>query len=373
MRIRIIAMAVLVAALVAACQPDPMMTDNGRLVGEQPPDQGGGAPTLFLPPTSTPLIVPTSPPVIVPTQSAPTEVAGVAIATADNQFIVVSPTELPSKTPSVTPTQSAVPSQTTTPTITVTVTSSPTSEQFSFRGGGQSSAQEATAYAVNLQAQQQRATQQAVVSAQNAFVPAPPGDFPPPPSDGGGAPPPAGNAGQQNSQAPAPGGGPVVSNGAANFQPASVCGANGWFAGDIRVETCPVNGADSSNAAFQRFQYGYMFWLEKTDRVYAFVLSGGAPRWASYPDTWQPTDPECQGEDAVNVADQQAWTPVQGFCSTWTQDGSLRNALGYAEDRYEFSYVARYQAGEGGSIAIEDNVGNVFYGGAGGGWSLTIR
>ncbi|MEM6284591.1 MAG: hypothetical protein AAF787_20545, partial [Chloroflexota bacterium] len=171
MRIRIAVMATL-AALAAACQPDPMMTENGRLVGEQPAEQVAGVPTLFLPPTSTPLIVPTTIPL--PTQLPPTEVAGVSIATAPAESIVVTTTLQPSKTPSITPTQSAVPSQTTTPTITVTTTASPTSQQFSFSGGGQSSAEEATAYAVNLLAQQQRATQQAVVSAQNAFVPGPP-------------------------------------------------------------------------------------------------------------------------------------------------------------------------------------------------------
>ncbi|MEL6148966.1 MAG: hypothetical protein AAFR56_05015 [Chloroflexota bacterium] len=157
---------------------------------------------------------------------------------------------------------------------------------------------------------------------------------------------------------PAASEGRQVTNPAANFQPASVCGANAWFATDIRVETCPGNSDSTSSAAFQRFDSGYLFWLEATDRVYAFVLTDGTepPWWASYPAVWQQTAAGCPG-----------------VCSTWTQDGTLRTALGAAVDRTELLYVARYQPGERDSIAIEDNAGNVYYGGSGGSWSLRLR
>ncbi|MEM6529385.1 MAG: hypothetical protein AAF653_13900, partial [Chloroflexota bacterium] len=110
-----------------------------------------------------------------------------------------------------------------------------------------------------------------------------------------------------------------------------------------------------SSAAFQRFEYGAMFWLEDTRQVYAFVLSGAPPRWTSYPAVWQPTNPGCTAD-----------------CSTWTQDNRLRLALGEPVDRYGISYVANYQIGQGGSIAIADTTGSVYYGGSSGLWSLRL-
>jgi hypothetical protein len=317
-----------------------MMTDNGRLIGERTLSPEEAIPTLFLPPTTTPVIVPTAIPTVNPT-GIPTEVAGLPIATAQNNFIVVSPTLLPSKTVTTTPTQSPIPQVTTTPTITVTATATATSQQFSFRGDDrQSSAAEATAYAINLAAQQDRSTQQ-VISSQNAFVP------------------PAGQPNQQNA--------------GIERRPAAECTEIQWFAQELLVETCPNALPESTNAAFQRFQYGYMFWLEQTDRIYVFFTSVGVPGWADFADPWNDDLQVCRGEQAVNVANQQAWTPVQGFCMVWSNNDNVKSRIGYAEDRFEFSYVARYQIGEEGSIAIEDNLGNVFYTGPSGLWSLFIR
>lgn len=322
----------------AACQPDPAITQNGGLVGESTrnPD---GVPTLFLPPTNTPVIVPTAAPTSIPRQ-VPTEVAAIPIATAQNDNIIVTPTSPPSKTPSITPTQTAIPSTTPTPTITVTATVTATSEQFAFRGQGQSSAAEATAYALNFQQQQARAAeadQQQQVSTGNAFVP----------SGGFGAPP-------DNVQ----------------ISPGSSCTGEPWFFADIAAPTCPVSTVDSTNAAFQRFQYGYMFWLQDNDQIYAIYNTFQSPRWTQHQNVWRDGMPDCQGEDAVNYANVQAWSPIQGFCMIWTQDDRVAERIGYAEDRYEFSYIARYQFGADNSIAIEDNVGSVFYLGPNGTWDL---
>lgn len=330
---------VCVVLLVAACQPDPTLTQNGRLIAERTLDPDEALPTLFLPPTNTPVIVPTSAPTSV-AQAAPTEIEEIQIATAQNDFILITPTLQPSKTPSVTPTQTAEPTITTTPTITVTAPPTATSSQFSFRGEGSSSAAEATAYALNLQQQQQRAAesnQQQTFSSQNAFVPqTAPSSF-------------------ENA-------------------PASNCiGGTEWFFAGLSTATCPTGAADSSNAAFQRFQYGYMFWLQDTNQIYALYVTNEPPRWTTHPNLWNDGMEECSGERAASFANVQAWEPIQGFCMAWRQDSRMQARIGYAEDRYEYSYIARYQVGEEDTIAIEDNIGNVFYLGPQGQWDLWRR
>lgn len=317
---------------ISACQPAPTMTDGGRLIAESTSSTEDALPTLFLPPTRTPVIVPTS----APTQPPATEVVAMPIATADNEQAMV--TLPPSKTPTITPTQTSIPTITTTPTVTVTTTPSPTSQQFAFRGAGQSTAAEATAYALNLQSAQQRADEQASVSSQNAFVP---------PSSGGGA-----------------------SSGAA---PAANCDGTQWFFAGIPTTSCPSSQPESTNAAFQRFQYGYMFWLEKTDQIYVIYNSADMPRWQEFPDEWQDGMSECSQATAVNYADQQGWTPVQGFCLVWMGNQTVADRIGLSEDRFEYSFIARYQLGENGSIALEDNLGSIFFLSSNGTWDLARR
>jgi hypothetical protein len=343
MRYPVTAGFVLLVLVTAACQPTPTITDDGRLIADNATTAVEAAvPTLFLPPTNTPVIVPTTQPTVPPSPTrAPAESDNVPIATARSDAIVVTPTLLPSKTPTVTPTQTIAATVTATATTTLTPQPSPTSEQFAFEGRqGSSTAAEATAYAEWLVASGGRATQQGTggVSGQNAFVP------------------------PSNAQ-------PAESS--ASQSPVTCSGVNWAF--DVIPVTCPTAPADGTNAAFQRFQYGYMAWLEATDRIYVMYVNSGDPGWRTFTDDWVDGMDECSQGTAVNVASEQGWTPIRGFCLVWSRNADVKNRIGLSEDRYEYSYIARYQLGEDDSIAFEDNLGNFFYLTPGGKWQIGLR
>ncbi len=336
----------LLIALAAACQPAPSITDDGRLIAQNATeDTEDAVPTLFLPPTNTPVIVPTVQPTAPPSPTpAPAESDNIPIATARNDVIVVTPTLLPSKTPTVTQTQTQITTATATATTTLTPTVSPTSEQFSFEGRqGSSNAAEATAYAEWLFANDARATQDnqsGGVSGQNAFVP------------------------------------PSVAQPAESSIAASspvTCTNISWVFPQLVPVTCPTSTADGTNAAFQRFQYGYMAWLEATDRIYVMYVNSGEPGWRTFTDDWVDGMDECSQSTATNIASQQGWTPIRGFCLVWSRNDDVKNRIGLSEDRFEYSYIARYQLGDEDSIAFEDNLGNFFYLTPNGKWQIGIR
>ena len=333
----------------AACQPNPTLTENGRLVSERTLSPDEALPTLFMPATQTPLIVPTDAPTQAATAPPATEVAGVPIATAQGEDAApASPTTLPttrpSKTPTVTQTQSPVPSITQTPTITVTPTASPTSLQFSFQGQqGQSSAEEATAYAISVRAAQQRAQAAAgnpAPAANPAFVaPAP-------------------------QPAAAPGGN----------QPQTLRGTNctgtNWFFSKFQPDTCPTSQTVTDDAAYVNFERGYMIWLRATGEIYVVYTTSGQPEWEKFSDTWNPGYAGCSESDRVYDPQRQAWEPKNGFCKVWRENGAVADRIGWALYNYEISYQPSYQPGEDGSLAIEDPDGSVFYLNANGTWDL---
>ncbi len=332
-------------ALMAACQPSPTLTENGRLVGERTLAPDEALPTLFMPATSTPLIVPTDAPTEDAPQSPATEVAGVPIATAPGeQPTSPTPTNRPSKTPTVTPTQSPVPSIT--PTASVTPTVTPTSLQFSFQEQqGQSSAEEATAYAVAVAAAQRRAQAAA-------------GNDPNANNTGGNSNPPP----QQR---------PSTNN---DSNPQTVAGANcpnnPWFFSKFQPDTCPGAQTQVNNAAYVNFERGYMIWLEATGQIYTIYTTSGQPEWEQFEDTWTPGYPGCSEEDRRYDPQRQAWTPKSGFCKVWTENGDVADRIGWALYNYEVAYQPSYQPGQDGSVAIEDPDGSVFYLNADGTWEL---
>jgi hypothetical protein len=64
---------------------------------------------------------------------------------------------------------------------------------------------------------------------------------------------------------------------------------------------------------------------------------------------------------------------VQGFCLVWTRNNDVAARIGLSEDRYEYSFIARYQFGQNGSLALEDNLGSIFYLSSNGTWDLVRR
>lgn len=288
---------------VAACQPTDF-TDGPRLLDERTLEPNPDSiPTLFVLPTDTPLLQPTR------TTAPPTEVVGVAIATADqNEVVLVTPTVQPSKTSTVTPTITQQPSQTTTPTVTVTA-SATVNNQFSFSGEGQTTNVEAT-----------RIAQQAATG-NNPFVEV-----------------------------------PTVSRPPAN------CTSTQWFYTQFAPPDCPVEQPITGSGVFQRFEYGYMVWLEHNDKIYVMYNTANQPRWQIFDDPYQEGAPEL--DYAWHTYEQQppqTWQPRRGFGEVWRNFDTVRFRIGWTVQEWETIYTPRYQRGADGTISIEAPDGGVFY------------
>jgi hypothetical protein len=308
----------------AACQPSPAFEGDGpRLLEERPlATSAASLPTVFQLPSDTPVLAVTA---------ASTEVADDPIATAppqgDNR-IFVTPTQPPSKTPTVTPSQTTEPTITQTSTITRTPSVTPpppTNDQFAFTGQGQTNNSLATAVA-------QGAGQSAQPPPDNPFlVP----------------------QGQQN----------VV---AAN------CTGNPWWFDSFGPPACPSEQPVTGSGVFQRFENGYMVWLEHNDKIYVMYDTAETPRWQIFDDPYIEGDPELDyAWFTYERQPPQSYQPRRGFGEVWRQYDAVRFRIGWAIQEWETVYVPRYQRGEDGSITIEHPDGGLFYlAPRGASWSL---
>lgn len=293
---------------VAACASDAAFVDGPRLVDERTlePPAAEALPTLFTLPTETPLIAPTATQTALPVA---TEVDGVAIATAEQGAAApATPTLQPSKTPTVTPTHTIQPTTTTTPTTTVTA--SPTvDEQFTFGGEGQTSNADATRIA----------------------------------------------------QIGSTGGNPLVYAPQQQL-PAANCTSTQWFYTQFAPPDCPVEQPITGSGVFQRFEYGYMIWLEHNDKIYIMYNTAESPRWQIF------DDPYVEGAEELDYAwhtyeqqPPQTWQPRRGFGEVWRNFDPVRFRIGWTVQQWETIYTPRYQRGADGTVSIEDPSGGVFY------------
>lgn len=300
----------LLALLMAACQPDPALTIGGGIASEE--TQQAALPTLFALPTATPVIVPTT----VPSEAVEAPLR-IQIATGEGEMLVQTPTLAPSKTPTTTPTRTIAPTVSQTPTTTVTPTTTPTSQQFTFTGDGQSNNADATAVAMG------------VLSSQNPFI------DPPLPQ-------------------------PVPQRPEAMNAPAANCSTNPWFFGEAGPPVCPVEEPQRGHGTYQRFEYGFMVWLEFNDKVYVLYDTPEQPRWQNYDDPYIEGAPE-RPENWPEVQRLGTFQPRRGFGEVWRQFEYVRARVGWALHEWETIYTPRWQRGEDGSILIEDPIGGVFY------------
>jgi len=299
-------------AAITACSPDASLTGEGpRLVGEREiagQRDPNAVPTLFVLPTLTPVLPPTDAP--------PTEAPAQPIATADSpDFVLVTPTLQPSKTPTVTPTQTQIPTITLTPTTTVTAAATATDDQFVFNGAGGSSFAEATAIA-----------QQARFGA-NPFD-----NPPPPPSDNGVA--------------------------------AAQCDGNPWWisADAYAPPACPQEQPITGHGVFQRFENGYMIWLEHNDKIYVMYQTAEQPRWQIFDDPYIEGEPELDYSwIAKERQPPQTYQPRRGFGEVWRNFDDARFRIGWAVQEWETIYTPRHQRGVDGSVTIEHPDGGFFY------------
>lgn len=315
---RIIAGLSLIWVLLAtACRPVPSNIQA---------DTAAQLPTVMVLPTETAVIIPTSVgtdvPILLATDApaanpvATESIEEVPIATALQMDLATStPTLLPSKTPTVTPTETLIPTITNTPTITATATLTPTSDQFVFDGPGQSSSSEATAIAEGFTGEQ------------NPFL----------------------NINPQGLNNPS------------SSAPSTQCAGTPWFF-NATLPGCPIEGPTTGIGVFQRFETGYMIWLESNDRIYVMYNTAEQPRWQMFDDPYVEGAPE--RDNAWHTKEQQppqTWQPRRGFGEVWRQYSDVRFRIGWAVQEWETIYSPRYQLGEDGGISIEGPSGGVFY------------
>jgi hypothetical protein len=104
-------------------------------------------------------------------------------------------------------------------------------------------------------------------------------------------------------------------------------------------EECPTAPV-VSQAAEQHFEHGTMIWIEEKNRVYILyndeVLS---PKWESYNDEWDESQPE---HDPEIIPPDGLYQPVRGFGLIWRQNPRVRERLGWAVDQ-ERGFVTTVQ------------------------------
>lgn len=102
--------------------------------------------------------------------------------------------------------------------------------------------------------------------------------------------------------------------------------------------------------AEQRFQHGWMFWLQPNRQIWVLTRdSAGNPIWSVYDDTFVEGEAEY---DPQLVAPEDLHQPIRGFGKLWRENLEVRQAVGWAL-KTERGHTSRYVYKQGGYI--DDN------------------
>lgn len=132
-----------------------------------------------------------------------------------------------------------------------------------------------------------------------------------------------------------------------------------WFFSTPQPEACPAENAVTSEAAFQRFEYGTMLWTAGDDNILVMFDSQGDVRWIESPDAYVAGMPERDNAWAEPQPPQTV-QPRFGFGVLWRTDSALRQRIGWASQKWEFVYDAGKQVAVDGTIYINDPNGSIF-------------
>ena len=100
-------------------------------------------------------------------------------------------------------------------------------------------------------------------------------------------------------------------------------------------------------AAEQRFEGGWMFWLQPNAQIWLLSYnSAGASIWTVYDDNFVEGEAE---SDPQIVPPEGRFQPVRGFGKLWREKPEVRETLGWTID-IERGHTTRYEYHHGGSV-----------------------
>ena len=99
--------------------------------------------------------------------------------------------------------------------------------------------------------------------------------------------------------------------------------------------------------AEQRFEKGWMLWLQPVGQIWILSVSDGSEYiWTTYNDTFVEGEAE---SDAEVVPPEGLFQPVRGFGKLWRENPEVKATLGWALDT-ELGHTTRYEYHPGGSL-----------------------
>jgi hypothetical protein len=111
----------------------------------------------------------------------------------------------------------------------------------------------------------------------------------------------------------------------------------------------PVEG--QIYVAEQRFEGGWMFWLQPVGQLWVLTVNkDNEGVWSVYDDTFIEGDAEI---DPEIVPPEGLYQPERGFGKLWRENPEVREAIGWALD-VELGHTTRYEYRAGGAVN-EDN------------------
>lgn len=114
-----------------------------------------------------------------------------------------------------------------------------------------------------------------------------------------------------------------------------------WLVDSPQPGLSPCQPARTSAAAQQRFEGGWMLWIDETDTIYVFYDSDeyGNQSWQQFPDTF---DDEADIAATDVTPPEGLQEPLRGFGKVWRGNERVRELLGWATER-EQGFTSTYQ------------------------------
>lgn len=131
----------------------------------------------------------------------------------------------------------------------------------------------------------------------------------------------------------------------------TICDSN-WFFLDPTPAACPLAPPLSGQGVYQRFQNGYMLWVQSQDAIYVLYGDARAPRWEVFRDYFNDGMTEAVSADELQPPDANLWQPRRGFGLLWRSDEAIRSRIGWSVQQWEQPYSVQVQLSGDGAMFI---------------------